>query len=242
MSGAIRVQINRMVNSSSRRRPTRGRPAPAARRRGRPRAAPGRDVRAQLLEAARNLFLSYGYRAVSARQVAARAGVNPAMVHYYFGSKQGLYAAMLQEVIAPVAARVDAMLQAPQEEAPDLPGLLEAYMRTVAAHPWVPGLLVRDVLAPGGEFRERFIREFAGRVGPRVAELAGRAARDGRLRADLDPRLTVVSLLSLGLWPFLAMPVLRRALGLGADPVDIERLIRHTVRLFAAGTAEGGDA
>lgn len=209
------------------------------RRPGRPRAAPGRDLRADLLGAARRLFLRYGYRAVSARQVAAEADANPAMVQYYFGSKQGLYAAMLQEAAAPLAARIEAMLTAPDAETPDLPALLEAYMRTVAAHPWLPGLLVRDVLAPGGEFRERFIRDFAGRVGPRVAMLAGRAARDGRLRADLDPSLTVVSLLSLGLWPFLAMPVLTRVLGLEPDAETLDRLITHTVRLFAAGTAAG---
>jgi TetR/AcrR family transcriptional regulator len=212
---------------------------PARRRPGRPRAVPGRDVRRDLLAAARTMFLRYGYRAVSARQVAAEAGTHPAMVQYYFGSKQGLYAAMLQEAIAPLRARVETMLMAPDAEAPDLPALLEAYMRTVAAHPWVPGLLVRDVLAPGGEFRERFIRDFAGRVAPRVATLAGRATRRGRLRADLDPTLTVVSLLSLGLWPFLAMPVLSGALGLKADAAFVEKLIRHTVRLFAAGTAAG---
>ncbi len=209
------------------------------RRPGRPRAAPDRDVRGDLLGAARRLFLRYGYRAVSARQVAAEAGTNPAMVQYYFGSKQGLYAAMLQDAVAPLQARVEAMLTAPEAEAPDLPALLDAYMRTVAAHPWVPGLLLRDVLAPGGEFRERFIRDFAGRVGPRVAMLAGRAAKGGRLRADLDPTLTVVSLLSLGLWPFLAMPVLGGALGFKADAAGVERLIDHTVRLFAAGTAAG---
>lgn len=224
--------VRAAATAASRRRPGRRRP-------GRPRAVPGRDVRRDLLAAARTLFLRFGYRAVSARQVAAEAGTHPAMVQYYFGSKQGLYAAMLQEAIAPLRARVETMLRAPDAETPDLPALLEAYMRTVAAHPWVPGLLVRDVLAPGGEFRERFIRDFAGRVAPLVATLAGRAARHGRLRADLDPTLTVVSLLSLGLWPFLAMPVLSGALGLTADTAFVEKLIRHTVRLFAAGTAAG---
>ena len=115
------------------------------RRPGRPRAAPGRDVRGDLLAAARRLFLRYGYRAVSARQVALAAGTTPAMVQYYFGSKQGLYAAMLQDAVAPLLQRVEAMLMAPSAEVPDLPALLEAYMRTVAAHPWVPGLLLRDV-------------------------------------------------------------------------------------------------
>ncbi len=166
--------------------------------------------------------------------------MNPAMVQYYFGSKQGLYAAMLGDVVAPLASRIDSMLSQPDGDDLDLAGLLEAYMRTVAAHPWVPGLLMREVLAPDGAFRERFIADFAGRFGPKVARIITRAVHSGRARADLDPRLTLVSFLSLGLWPFLAMPVVSRVLELDKGPAGVDRLIEHTVRLFAAGTAPGG--
>jgi AcrR family transcriptional regulator len=55
--------------------------------RGRPRAASAGNVRERLLHAARELFLRYGYRAVSSRQIGAAAGVNFAMIRYYFGGK-----------------------------------------------------------------------------------------------------------------------------------------------------------
>lgn len=212
----------------------RQRPAP---RRGRPPAGPERDVRGALLKAARELFLQRGFSGVSVRQLAARAGANPAMVKYYFEDKRGLYAAMLQEVIGPLAARIDDMMAAPDGPSPDLPGFLGEYMRTVAAHPWLPALILRDVLSPDGQFRTRFVEEFAGRVAPRAAELARRGIRQGHMRQDLDPRLTVISMLSLGLWPFLAMPVLKEALKMPMDEASVEALIAHTVRLFAAGTA-----
>jgi TetR/AcrR family transcriptional regulator len=210
---------------------------PGARRRGRPPAGPDRDVRGARLGAARELFLQHGFAGVSVRQLAARAGVNPAMVKYYFDDKRGLYAAMLQEVIGPLAARIDAMVAAPAADSPDLPGFLGDYMRTVAAHPWLPALILRDVLAPDGHFRDRFVNDFAGRVAPKAAELARRGVQLGRMRRDLDPRMTVISMLSLGLWPFLAMPVLKGALKLEPDGPTVEGLIEHTVRLFAAGTA-----
>ncbi len=47
-------------------------------------------MRERLLAAARELFLRYGYRAVSSRQIGAAAGVNFAMIRYYFGGKPGL--------------------------------------------------------------------------------------------------------------------------------------------------------
>lgn len=212
------------------------RKSPARRSRGRPPAEPSRDVRGALLKAARELFLERPYRDVPVRRLAARAGVNPAMVGYYFGDKQGLYSAMLREVIGPLAARIEGAVVAPGDAPADLAAFLREYMRVVAAHPWLPRLILRDVLAPDGAFRERFVRDFAGRVAPKMAAVAGRG---GTLRPGLDPTLTIISMLSLGLWPFLAMPVLEQALGFGRDEADIERLIDHTVRLFQAGTASG---
>src|SRR6516225_543894 len=69
------------------------------RARGRPRAGSAGNVRERLLHAARELFLRYGYRAVSSRQIGAAAGVNFAMIRYYFGGKPGLYREILQGVL-----------------------------------------------------------------------------------------------------------------------------------------------
>ncbi|WP_026454443.1 TetR/AcrR family transcriptional regulator [Saccharomonospora iraqiensis] len=67
-----------MLNSSAR-----------GRRTGRP------DTRAEILAVARRRFLRDGYRAATLRSVAAEAGVDVALVSYYFGSKKGLFGAVL---------------------------------------------------------------------------------------------------------------------------------------------------
>lgn len=54
------------------------------------------DKRQQLLEVAEQLFAKNGFEAVSVRQLAAEAGVNLAMVSYYFGSKDGLFEELLK--------------------------------------------------------------------------------------------------------------------------------------------------
>ena len=62
-------------------------PDPRGRRSGKP------DTRGQILEVARRLFLADGYQLVTMRGVAAQAGVDAALVSYYFGSKKNLFAA-----------------------------------------------------------------------------------------------------------------------------------------------------
>ena len=206
-----------------------------ARRPGRPRGGDDPQVRDALLEAARTLFLRHGFRAVSSRQIAAAARVNPAMIHYYFDGKDGLYRAMLEAAIAPVLTRLVAMLG--QQETVDIEALARGYMKVLAANPWIPGLIVREVLSPDGSFRQVFIRDFAGRFAPMLRTVIGREIDVGHLRADLDPSLTCISLMSLALFPFISMPITTRVLGLDTSEAGIEKLITHTLGVFLRGVA-----
>ena len=76
--------------------------------RGRRPGAP--DTRAEVLAAARSSFAEKGFRGTTIRAVAAAAGVDPALVHHYFGTKDDLFVAALEipvdprEVLAPVVA------------------------------------------------------------------------------------------------------------------------------------------
>lgn len=77
----------------------RGRPRAASDARGRPRADSG--TREQILRAGGRLFFTAGYRNVTLRSIAAEAGVDSALISYYFGSKRGLFAAVMQLGVSP---------------------------------------------------------------------------------------------------------------------------------------------
>jgi AcrR family transcriptional regulator len=62
---------------------------------GRGRRPGSPDTRAELLDVARRRFLAEGYHGVSLRSIAAEAGVDVALISYFFGSKRGLFAAVL---------------------------------------------------------------------------------------------------------------------------------------------------
>jgi AcrR family transcriptional regulator len=79
-------------------------PGPRGRRRGNP------DTRSQILDVARRRFLDEGYRAFTLRAIAAEAGVDFALIGYYFGSKKGLLNAVLDLAPNP-AAIVDLVIQ-----------------------------------------------------------------------------------------------------------------------------------
>lgn len=75
-------------------------PATESPRRG-PRSAAGGDARRAILDAARQAFTTVGYTHTSMRGVARRAGVDAALVAYYFGTKERLFLASMEFPLNP---------------------------------------------------------------------------------------------------------------------------------------------
>ena len=218
------------------------RPRPAARGGLPKKRGPGRPragdpaVRTALLQHARGLFLRHGFAAVSMKRIALAAGSTAAMVHYYFGDKLGLYRAMIADALEPVVAHLQQVTEDLPAAGPDLETVMVTYMRLLATNPWLPALIVHEVLDEGGQLREQFIEQFAGRLAPLFVRLLQRERERGRLRADLDPRLTAISAMSLCIFPFVSLPITSRVLGVSFEGEHFERLARHTLRLFQDGT------
>jgi AcrR family transcriptional regulator len=80
--------------------------------RGRRPGAP--DTRERILEAARTVFLEKGYPGATMRAVAASADVDVALVSYYFGSKQGLFAAAMTLAVSPATVLEQALTGPPE--------------------------------------------------------------------------------------------------------------------------------
>lgn len=141
----------------------------------------GEESRRRVLEAARSSFAERGYDRTTVRQVAAAARVDPAMVHYFFGTKARLFAAAMQLPVNP-ADEVATVLEA------GVDGLGERMARhflcvwddEVSAEPLAA--LIRS--APTDDQSAGMLREFVRR------ELAGKFAavlgpEDPELRAEL---------------------------------------------------------
>ncbi|MGX1884592.1 TetR/AcrR family transcriptional regulator [Streptomyces sp. NPDC055287] len=79
-------------------------PPPEPRRRGRPRRSPqdaGPGARERILQAARDEFAERGYDKTSMRGIAKAAGVDAALVHHYFGTKDDVFAAAIEMSFEP---------------------------------------------------------------------------------------------------------------------------------------------
>lgn len=197
-------------------------------------AADSTDSRRQLLLSARAEFAKHGFRGTTVRHIAESAGVTPAMVHYHFRDKRGLYQAMLEETTDPLLRRLE--LLAAEGGPGSLREALHGYMQQLKDMPELPALLMRDVLAADGVMRETFVRDIATRGAGAMRRILEHDFAGGAMRDDVDPRLALLSLISMAVFPFIARPVAGKVLGLAYDDAMVEQLAEHTARLFHAGT------
>jgi TetR/AcrR family transcriptional regulator len=208
--------------------------AGAPRAPGRPGGKSPDDLRARLLDAAIACVVRQGLASTSLRSIATEAGVTPAMLHYYFGDKAQLQRALVEERVLPAIEPLSVELAGAGDDVAALvAGFVTGIGRIVATHPWLPALWVREVLSEGGALREVLFERIAPVLPQMLAGRFAAAQAQGRLNPDLDPRLLMVSLVGLTLFPAAGAPVWRRMFD--ADDLDYEALRRHVLVLLDRG-------
>jgi len=166
-------------------------PQPPTLTKGQPAARRTRDAtrtRAEILEAATEEFARIGYSGARIDDIADRTRTTKRMIYYYFGSKQGLYLAVLERAYADIRAHEDAL-------ALDEYGPVEALCRLIAftfdydeAHPEFIRLVATENIHHAHHIaRSRLIRELNGTIVTVLDRVLERGRHEGLFRRDVDP-------------------------------------------------------
>jgi AcrR family transcriptional regulator len=204
------------------------------RRRGRPEQHNTDDLQQRLLQVAEELFAAQGFSGTSVREIAVAAGVNPALVSYYFGSKLGLMKAVFDQALQPLAAAIAELAEGPKAGPEQL---IDVMFSVSEDHPALLPLMAREVLLPGGSLQEDFAERYAPRLGGRFPALLAREQAEGRLAKDADPQCLAMLILSMGMFPFIARSLAEKQLGLAYDQDGRQRLKTQIVQLLNTGVA-----
>ncbi|MDK9737611.1 TetR/AcrR family transcriptional regulator [Vibrio sp. D404a] len=192
------------------------------------------EVRQLLIEHARDLFVVQPYDKVSTRLVAERAGVNIAMIRYYFGNKAGLFEAMLRETLRPMQLQMQKLIDESSHE--NFLDLMRTYYKEMAKVPKFPRLVAQVMNMPPSEVqRELLEKVFVDIAKPAQDVIFEKLIEEGVLRKDMDPKLCRVSYISLMVFPFIAPPPLLALHGIELNEEFLNRLIEHNIKLMSEG-------
>lgn len=214
--------------------------------RGRPNraVAQARPVRMRLLHEATRLFAARGYDGVTVDEVVSAAKVNKRMVYHYFGSKDGLYMAVLERAYTGLRQSEEGMFPPAiwDESARDIvANVVAVYFRFFKTHPDVGRILLWENLQGGGHLR---------RVTPAVAKTPMRTAlqrlvrkgeEDGSFRSGIDPRHLLVNLFGMCQIYYSNRHTMSHALDLDlTDPAVLDDGIEQVTALAIQGLGKPG--
>lgn len=181
------------------------------------------DTENRILDAARTVFIRRGTSGARMQEIAEEAGVNQALLHYYFRSKERLSEAVFSEVAGRMFPAIIQILGGNDPLEKKISDVVATYLDTMSRSPFLPGYLISE-LHHHPERVPQLIKGVAGievstALKPVLEKLDRQIAAEvkaGRMRRIAAPQF-MANLISLCVFPFAAQPMLRAAFGLDDD-------------------------
>lgn len=192
------------------------------------------DVREKLIHHARELFVVMAYDKVSTRMIATKAGVNVAMIRYYFGSKEGLFETMLRETLSPIQKQLQTLIADNSEK--NFLDIMRTYYQEMIKVPQFPRLVAQVMHMPPSETQRKLLEKvFSDISKPMQGMMFNKLVDSGILRKDANPKLCRVSYISLMVFPFIAPPALLSVHGIELSEEFLSQLLEHNIKLMKYG-------
>lgn len=202
---------------------------------GRPKQSANQQdsARNNLIAAAKRCFSEHGFDKVSTRKIALSAGVDAAMIRYYFGSKVGLFEATIEETLAPVIEQFQADID------PNMPPnpltLMQTYYRMIANNPMLPKLILPVISQQDSPEAFGIVAGIINNILKRSEKWIEIFEQQKQINPNLDPAWIRLSFVSLMVFPILAPKYLQQQLGVELKEDCLMSLAIHNQTLLEQG-------
>jgi TetR/AcrR family transcriptional regulator len=186
------------------------------------------QTKGAILDAATREFAREGLAGARTDAIARAAGVNKALLYYYFHDKESLYTAVLDRVFTGLKAGINAALDQPVSPRERLLAYAGAHFDYIAEHPEYPRLMSREMmrarlekLAPAQKNIRHLVTTYFQPVFRRVTAVIEEGIASGEFR-PVNPMHFLLTIVSSIVFYFTATPVLQVVTGV--DPLTPQRM------------------
>lgn len=161
----------------------------------------------QILDAAKFVFQSKGKDGARMQEIADRAGINKAMLHYYYRSKELLFEAVLKNSFSLLAPQLNAILNDDSFLEDKIRNFTRDYTAFMMSHPYLPNFIINEL-----NRNEDFILNLRNSTGfPNLEKFKASVESEiekGRIN-PVDANQLFVNILALNIFPFLGKPLVK---------------------------------
>ncbi|MDR0296019.1 MAG: TetR/AcrR family transcriptional regulator [Prevotellaceae bacterium] len=157
----------------------------------------------RILEAAKQVFMQKGMKVATTQEIADIAGVNKALLHYYFRNKEKLHLAVFQDIIKTYLPNLVGIMIARQPLEQRIRAFVSAYIDVLSANSYLAQFLVHEIQ----QNTERFMQQFMHLAPERLIRIVNHSLYKENIRHITAVDL-MVNMLSLCVFPFIVKPML----------------------------------
>ncbi|HCY42084.1 MAG TPA: TetR/AcrR family transcriptional regulator [Prolixibacteraceae bacterium] len=158
----------------------------------------------KILEAAKNVFVTKGMDGARMQEIADEAGINKALLHYYFRSKERLFEAIFGEIIKYAFPKISRIIASDMGIVNKIEQFVDAYLDVLMKHPFIPGFIMKELSRDPSTFL-KMIMKFG--FNPQIVFTQIEEAMNRGEIIRMDPRHLAVNVISMCVFPFAARPI-----------------------------------
>lgn len=165
------------------------------------------DTEEQILDAAKDVFQQKGKDGARMQEIADKAGINKAMLHYYYRSKQLLFEAVFNSAFSLLAPQLNKILNDDSSIEEKVRSFTHNYISFISKHPYLPNFVIQE-LNRNPKFIEKIQQNAAFPSLEKFEKQVALEVEQGILKPT-DGKQLFIHIISMNIFPFLATPLIK---------------------------------
>ncbi|MGB5420233.1 TetR/AcrR family transcriptional regulator [Algibacter sp.] len=159
----------------------------------------------QILNAAKNIFQSKGMDGARMQEIADKAGINKAMLHYYYRSKQLLFEAVFKNAFSLLAPQLNAVLNDDSSIEDKIRNFTSNYISFIVNHPYLPNFIIQEL-----NRNQDFILKLKDQGFPNIEKFKKQVDEEVAkgLIKPISAEQLFINIMALNIFPFVAKPLI----------------------------------
>jgi len=168
----------------------------------------------RILAAARKAFLSKGLAGARMQDIADEAGINKALLHYYFRNKEKLFEMIFMESAQKLFPKINFIFESNMPLFEKIEHFADEYISVMVENPYLPLFVLNEIHQNPVSFFKKLNEKF-GFPNPKLfLEQIEKEIKKGKIKRINSVQL-LMNMLSLCIFPFMAKPMFQLRMGLG---------------------------
>lgn len=170
----------------------------------------------KILEAARKVFVRKGMFGARMQDIADEAGINKALLHYYFKNKEKLFEKIFIEAASKLFSKVNEIVASDIPFFTKIEQFCDQYITVVLENPYLPLFVLNEINQDPTFFKKKLQGNGTGPKAKRFMEQIAEEVKKGTIR-EISPLHLFLNLISMTIFPFVSKPMLQMNVGLGEE-------------------------